>query len=362
MYFPRLIVTSFTLILLLLCPTFAQTSPTESKTENDEAREELKKQAYKLLDEALSEAESLKLWENRALAFAMAGDLIWKKDQKQARALFRQSADQILLGNVQPKERSGRFYEEYYYWQQRSPRRVILLMVASHDADLALEILKETRPAELQTAIDAKNVPAPKGKKKTALEIRKNRQSSYRVNEEINLEQQFAVKAAEQNPGKAAEIIRESLKKGVSRSALNLVQKVNKKDQDLAKQLLGEILDKLMNSQFDENFNNELSIAQRLLVQNSRPDLYKTVRPPNLKDEKLLKLEEKDLRALANKIADHYLKTNKINSFYRFTEVIPDLKKYVPAKTVAIEKKGKRNKKTVARFDERISGCDEDLF
>jgi hypothetical protein len=232
MYFPRFAVVSFILFLFCLPPTPAQTSPTESETEKNEAREKLVNQTYKLLEEGLAEAESLKLWENRALAFAMAGELLWKKDQKQARALFRNAADELIRGNVQPKEKSGN-YGEFYYWQQRSPRRVILLLIATHDADLAIELLKETRPPGLQAAIDSQKIPAVKGQNRTAVERSIKKSNENRVNEEINLEQQFAVKAAEQDPEKAARIIRESLKKGVSRSAINLIQKVSKKDKDL---------------------------------------------------------------------------------------------------------------------------------
>ncbi len=335
MYFPRLVSTSAFILFIFCTLALPQTSPTESKSEKDEAREKLEKQAYKLLDEALGEAESLKLWENRALAFAMAGDLIWKVDQKRAKQLFQNSADELIQGAIQPKQKSKDYFEEYSYWQQRSPRRVIMLMIANHDADFALELLKDTRPANIQAALDAKNTPQIKGQKKSAVDVLNNQRNSYLVQQELSLEQQFAVKAAEQNPDKAAKLIRESLSKGVSMSAINLVQKVTDKNEDLGKELLGEVIDKLLNSQFKQAFNSEVSIAQYLLTQSSRPQTYKS-RNPKFKQ---LKIEDGDLRAIANKVADFYLQTTDFQSFYGLGQNMGELKKYAPSKAEALKKK-----------------------
>lgn len=86
--------------------TFAQDSPTESQTEKDEAREELVKDTLKIVDQSISEIDSLKLWENRALSLAIAGDLLWDSDQKRAKQLFRNSADELVRGAYLPKEKS----------------------------------------------------------------------------------------------------------------------------------------------------------------------------------------------------------------------------------------------------------------
>ncbi|MDQ3635853.1 MAG: hypothetical protein M3405_15310 [Acidobacteriota bacterium] len=337
MYFSRLVFTSFILTIFLSTTAFAQISPTESQTVKDEAAEKLEQQAYKLLNEALGEAESLKLWENRALSFAIAGDLFWKKDQKRAKELFRHSADELIQGAIQPKVKSGDMFEEYNFWQQRSPRSVIMLMIAKNDADLALELLKKTRPAEVQTAIDAKNLPPNKNVKKTATEMLNERKNTFFVQQELNLEQQFAIKAAEQNPEKAATIIRESLEKGVSMSAINLIPKISEKNEDLGKELLGEVVNKLINHQFEGNPDSELYAAQYLLTQSARPQTFK-IRNDKFKP---IKVADSDLRAIAEKIADYYLKSTNYQTFFGFSQILPDLEKYAPSKVAALRQKEK---------------------
>lgn len=335
MYFLRIV--SATLFFTIICASFvfAQTPATESPTENTEAKEKLEGQAFKLLEEALSEASSLKLWENRALSFAIGGDLIWKKDQKRSRELFRSSADELIQGAAQPKEKSGDMFEEFSYWQQRSPRRVIMLLAAGRDADLALELLKKTRPADLQAAIDAKKLPENKNIKKTASQLMSEQRNSFLVQQELGLEQQFAIKAAEQNPDKAAKIIRESLEQGVSMSAINLIPKVTEKNEDLGKELLQEVIDKLLSNQFDARNTSELYVAQYLLTQSARPQTFKMRNA----DFKPIKVSDGDLRSIADKIADFYLKAPDYQAFFGLSQVMPDLQKYAPAKITALKQK-----------------------
>ncbi|MGI8670353.1 MAG: hypothetical protein ACR2J3_11000, partial [Aridibacter sp.] len=335
MNFSRLVFISFVLISFLSITSFAQNPPTESNTEKTEAQEKLETQAYKLLDEALGEGQALKLWENRALSFAFAGDLYWKKDQKRAGELFRKSGDELLQGAVQPKEKSDDLFAEYNFYQQRSPRSSIMLLIAKHDADLALELLKKTRPADIQAAMDAKNFPENKNIKKTPTEVLNEQKNKFFVQQELNLEQQFAVKAAEQNPEKAAKIIRESLDKGVSMAAINLIPKVSEKNADLGKELTAEVVDKILNKQFAETPDTELFAAQYLLTQSSR---QQTLKQSN-ENFKPIKIADSDLRAIAEKIADFYLKSTNFQTFFGFGQIQPELEKYAPSKTAALKQK-----------------------
>ena len=49
------------------------------------------------------------------------------------------------------------------------------------------------------------------------------------VRQELSLEQQFALMAADENPDRAIKMVRDSLAKGVSYSVLPLLKKLNKK-------------------------------------------------------------------------------------------------------------------------------------
>ena len=344
--FMRLSRLAFLLVWLLLICVFAaaaQTSPTQPQSEKDKAAQELEKEALKLVEQAATEAGSLKLWQNRALIAAMAGDLFWKSDQKKARSLFRDAANELVLGNQIPKEKRKDYYEDYAWWQEASPRRAVLLMVAAYDADLALEMLLDTRPADLQAAIDAYNQPpVPAQQNKTQVQAIKEQQNKMRAQQEIQLEQQFAVKAAEQDPKKAAKLIRDSLGKGFSRSIADLLRKINEKDEALGKELLEEVLRKLVDADFKQK-EDAMSLTSHFLLQSFSPELMKT------RDAKFkpLKIEDKDLKPLAVKMADYYLSVTDFNQLWNLTQIIQITEKYAPEKAALLKQKETEMKKLI---------------
>lgn len=330
MKFPHFLSLAF--LLVLTFSVAAQTSPTEPKTEKDKAREKLEKEARELAEDVVNEADSLKLWENRALIFGIAGDLLWKSNQKRARKLFREAADELIRGNTAPKEKPKNYWEEYGWWQDFSPRRTILLTIAQHDADLALQLLQETRPPDLQAAIDAEALVKP-AKPKTAVESINEEKNKRQIQQEIALEQQFAVKAAEQDPKKAAKLIRESLSKGVSTAAIQLISKVNEKDEELGKELLNEVLRKLLDVDFKQK-DDARRVAAYILQQSFSPHIFKT-------DDKFkpLKLEDRDLKEIASKLADYFLESTEFNAFWEMNQAMPALNKYAPDKKEPLKHK-----------------------
>jgi hypothetical protein len=329
----------FVLILLVFGLAAAQDKPTETKPsptpEKDKARLELEAEAIGLADSAAVEANSLKLWENRALVYALAGDMIWASDQKRARQLFRNAANELTAGNTVPKEKPKDYFEDYSWWEDFSPRRSVLLIIATYDPDWALELLLETRPAELQAAINTQNQP-PIGNSpvKTQAQSITDQKNKFKIQRELELEQGFAAKAAEQNPEKAAKLIRESLKKGVSEAAFGLVQKVSQKDQKLGKELLDEIVQKILASDFKQS-ENSTRVAGFLLFQASSPEIMKAENPKF----KPLKLEDKQLKDIAAKIADFYLQQTDFRGMFEMNMFMPTFEKYVPEKIPLLKQK-----------------------
>lgn len=332
MKFPR-ILNAMLALFLTISLTSAQTSPTESKTEKDKARERLEKEALEMVYQIVNEADSLKLWENRALVFANAGDLLWKTNQKRARKLFRDAADELIRGNAAPKEKPKSYWEEYAWWQDTSPRWTILLTIAQHDADLALQLLQETRPSDLQAAIDAES-QIKTAKAKTAAENVREQKNTRMIQQEITLEQQFAVKAAEQDPKKAARLIRESLSKGVSISAIQLITKVNEKDEVLGQELLNEVLRKLLDADFKQK-EDARQIAAYLLQQSFSNDIFKA----NNDKFQPVKLADRDLKDLASKIADYFLEATEYEIFWELNQAMPMLVKFAPDKNARLKQK-----------------------
>src|SRR5215212_6603448 len=129
-------------ILLLASTSVAQLpqAPKQSDEEKAKARKELERKALVLLDETLQGTQALKLAENRAALRAQAADLLWARDEKRARALFREAVSDIVAAqsNADLMRERG--------WMFLNLRTQLLYAAASRDAQFALELLRESRP------------------------------------------------------------------------------------------------------------------------------------------------------------------------------------------------------------------------
>lgn len=349
----RPLVLVFAFFLLASSSVFAQTSPTAaSPTEKDKAAKELEKNGIELLDQIAGDAGSLKLWENRALIDALVADLLWEKDKKRARELFRNSANELMQANNQPVDKNKPEDSIYFGMMgDASPRKTVLQMIAKRDADLALQFLLETRPAKVQEAINAANLAKTQpAKPKTADDFFSGRSQQMQVQQEISLEQSFAARAAEQDPKKAAQLLRDSLSKGVTYEVFGLLEKVNKNDAELAQKLTGEVVAKILEIDFtkDESgrsvaigFLNRFGGAAKKPAADA-PANSTTATDKAGKDEPKnapLKVDDKLLKDTANKLADFLLQAKGFDAFFLFSQLMPVLEKFVPEKMPQLKQK-----------------------
>jgi hypothetical protein len=93
-------------------------------------------------NETLAGAQTLKLAENRAAIRAQAADLLWTRDEKRARTLFRDAAADIASALGQEDARRSQSG-----WMLMQLRSQLLFSAATRDAQLALELLRDSRPA-----------------------------------------------------------------------------------------------------------------------------------------------------------------------------------------------------------------------
>src|SRR3954462_2576107 len=94
----------FSLALLLLASSsvFAQTPDDQSPLNEQEKQQkavemkkELERKTLALLDEIIGSASTLKLPENRALVLSSSADLLWARDEKRARSLFKEALNNL---------------------------------------------------------------------------------------------------------------------------------------------------------------------------------------------------------------------------------------------------------------------------
>src|SRR5215213_10436789 len=103
------------LTLALFCssavPLIAQDQPAQppSAEELEKQKAEREKNAYRLLDQVIDEAQSLRLAENRVRIQISAADMLWDQNQGRARSLFATAAEGIAeVGRTQANNNNNR--------------------------------------------------------------------------------------------------------------------------------------------------------------------------------------------------------------------------------------------------------------
>lgn len=237
------------------------------------------------------------------------------------------------------------------FGRNTSPRADILKTIAARDAELALELLYVTRPANIAAALASYTRSQPKtAGTKNPGDMMEQQQNRFLAENELRLEQGFSEKVAENDPSLAAKMLRESIaKNGVTTSAFSILEKINSKDSELAVKLLNEINQKLVGESYDgENEKNNLVIVflRRFYI-----DVDKDSAKSKDKDKKPLKLELGAAKELANKVADGFLKSDSssraMNVYFQLRAIVPVLEKIIPERAALLKQKQEAMKKSL---------------
>ena len=168
-----------TLTLALFCfstsPLIAQdqTAQQPSAEEIEKQKAEREKNAYRLLDQIVDEAQSLRLTENRVRIQITAADMLWDQNQGRARSLFASAAEGIAeVGRTQATNTNRRqvmpdgtnfavFQGGPQNMRTYQLRQELVLTAARHDAALAYQMLAATKsPTNTQPTPEARG-PRP---------------------------------------------------------------------------------------------------------------------------------------------------------------------------------------------------------
>src|SRR5437867_11652108 len=116
----------------------AQSSPDPQQQQEEKAK--LERKATVLLEQVISEAQALKLPENRIRVQIAAGDMLWEHNPARARDQFNNAGAAIAQMNLEA-DRTDR--DELQTLNQL--RQDLVLTAARHDADLAYQLLHSTQ-------------------------------------------------------------------------------------------------------------------------------------------------------------------------------------------------------------------------
>jgi hypothetical protein len=247
-------------------PIFAQDQPTKqpSTEEVEKEKAEREKNAYRLLDQVIDEAQSLRLVENRVPIQINAADLLWDQNQGRARSLFATAAEGVAeIGRTQPVANNRRVQvgpggdgfavpgpPNFRNYQLRQE---LILTAARHDAALAYQLLAATKPpATTQNPSDARG-------------------QRFQVTSEDNLEQQLLGRIASLDPKLAAQNAEQMMDKGqFPVTVAQVINQLYKQDPDAAEKLANKTVQKLQASNLLTRNDNGL-LVQMLLRGGPRP-------------------------------------------------------------------------------------------
>ena len=354
----RLSLMSLALSLLVLSATAAAQLPQvkqESEEEKAKARKELERKALLLLEETLAGAQVLKLPENRAAIRVQAADLFWTRDEKRARSLFRDAAADLAAAAARGQEGGRRDRSAWVLMQLRSQ---LLYTAAARDGQLALELLRDSRPAAEEGA----------------------QASPHDPDSELRLEQSIVAMSAESDPKVMLKTAEESLAKGVTFGVLGTLQRLHRKEPESATKLMHAVVERLRGQGLSggrEGFSVAISLLHMVLLpQASEPFLYvnnlPTPAPRPAEKPKPLVMEDGDLRELSDLVAAAALKDASANGAYGMMmsvrPLMPELEKRVPARAAQLRLRLAEMDKALdpharawARYDTLMGGSPETM-
>ena len=308
------------LFLILVCfvmPTFAQTSAVQSEKELQQ-KLELTKRAYTLVDEIAIGAHGLKLPENRSFVLTSAADLLWHHDEKRAQALFWDALNSINLlvdpgGNgTKP---SAKKKKEQHYFAIFTLRQALLRTVAKHDPQLALDMLRTTR----QLPVEEVN-------------------ARYRLPDDTELEQQIATEAAARDPEKGLQIARDGLAKGLTFQTLEVLNRLNERDHEIAAKFAGDIIGKLQSKNLATDISSS-RIALNLVGWSRNSTAPEPVRDSPHRFYQL-KLDTEKRRQLVEMVVDAAMNLSAnatlLNSIQN---IMPEIQEFVPERVALLRKR-----------------------
>lgn len=235
--------------------TTAQAGQQPTSEEVEKAKAEREKNAYRLLDQVIDEAQSLRMAENRVRVQIVAGDLLWNNNQARARALFAMAADGVAELNRTPQTNNRRGAPQNNNRRAFQLRQELVLAAARHDAQLAYQLLASTKPPVHTTMVT---------------DARGARFQPNALNAEDSLEQILLGRIASLDPKLAAQNAEQLMDKGqFPRTLPEVINQLHKQDPEAATKLTDKTVKKLQSANLLTN-NEAAFLVQQFLMAGPR--------------------------------------------------------------------------------------------
>lgn len=319
-------------LAIVLCFLLVGQSLAQKKTIDEpkklEISAELKEKTLNLLNSLAREAEQFYLPQNRVKARILVADLLWEHDEKQARAIFQNAIADLssMIGQV-PLETEENIEQMYIELNPiRELRTEILMTLAARDPKFALEALQVLN-----------------GKDSEGVSL---------FTEDTMLELGIASQIVEKDPKQAYELAKKNLESGLEYGVFSTLEDIYKKDAEigarLAKDIIGKIKTKKINSPYDYTTNSNMNKPANTVNGEGAVigvwqvqmflETAKRLNRLGAKDNKTLALSEAEIKELVELLGQKYLNQPYLTA-YDVSKIMPDLTKYFPALAQAIRRK-----------------------
>ncbi len=254
---------------------------TEDELKAGKNLETLKARAIALVGDIEGLIAELRLPQSRIKAQVQAANLLWESDEKRAMKYITDAIAGFKEVRVAAETNPKEYFRVYEELTQLRYEMAYLLM--SRQPEMALNFVRSTPRFR-----DPYNNPY------SGREL---------LNQQNGLEIEIANQIARNDPKRALEVARETLKSGYSQNLLNTIHSIKQKKPELADELISDIVNKLVNDKELLKNSEAIALALNLLrIQGQLPrGRFKEPAPQVAGDQLLSEQQQRDLlQTLAN--------------------------------------------------------------
>jgi hypothetical protein len=304
-------------------------------------KKELETKAVALLEGLVREAMAMRLPENRIQVLCFAADMLWKRDEPRARGFLQDAIAQFMaMEAVAPAPGALSSPRQAQNWQARAALRTQLIQtLAQHDARMALDFLRDSRPQTSTGAMDGRpDSPYPQ------------------PDPEKQFEMQLAIQIAESDPHGALQLAQDTLKQDADHQVVEIWRRLQRKDAKLAAKLAADIVAKFKNSDIMKSYSAANVIGELLFECRERIREQKSPKKDSANSAQnapAVSLQELEqiFRDLLDVVVSAALKITPANLMdigeqgqarnllAQAQSVLPDIEKYLPARAAALRAK-----------------------
>jgi hypothetical protein len=270
-----------------------------------------------------TDADQLKLPENRAILSARLGVISWKSDPERAKKLLQSAISELSAAQQEAEAAKGKAHLFNDLLNSQNIRPQILNTISTVDPEYALESLYKTRPTAVARAMAGET--AEKISDQTP-----NR--SFLAQTEINLEQRLLRLVADKNPDRATAILKDSIRKRLSQETYESLKKLYSLDSAAGTELADDVLGRLNSAAFIANNQpifDLLQLSTSIITDHIRD------RGP---DEKYLAFNDSGVRTLSTKLINTYVDNVTRVGYLPLEQLESFAKKYAPGQVERLRK------------------------